>query len=603
MTRVFIALVLLSITFGSVACGDKSASTADPAAPEGTQAAGEATPEQQAAEQAAQAALPAEGQRYSGPITFADVSQATGVRFRHTSGAFGKKYLPETMGPGCAFLDFDDDGWQDILLVNSTSWPERKSGSSFSALYRNNQNGTFSDVTRQAGLAVDMYGLGCAVGDYDNDGRVDIYITAVGQNRLFHNEGGGRFSDVTARAGVGDTGFSASAAWFDADRDGNLDLYVTNYVEWSPEKDIYFSLDGKNKSYSTPQPYKGQSPAFFKNRGNGTFENATQRAGLYDPTCKALGVALIDFNDDGLTDLFVSNDTEPNRLYRNNGNVSFTDVAVEAGVAFGESGAPRAGMGTDAADYDNSGRPGIVVGNFTTEMIALYRNEGSGLFVDEAGSSAVGSASANSLTFACFFFDYDLDGLLDIFAANGHVSDDISVVQPKLRYAQPPLLFRNFGKGFEVANLGPALQQSIVGRGAAYGDIDNDGDLDLLVTSNNGMARLLRNEGGNQNNLLRVRTVGSVSNRDAIGARVTVVLPDNRRLTRTVKTGSSYCSQSEMPLTFGLEKYEGVVTVEVKWPSGRADVVPNVPVNHAVTIQEGVGVSATSPVRLVVPTS
>ena len=360
-----------------------------------------------------------------------------GIHFKHNSGAFGKKYLPETMGSGVCFLDYDNDGWQDILFVNSMDWPEHQTGKSFPALYHNNQDGTFTDVTRAAGLAVEMYGMGCAVGDYDNDGFQDIYITAVGTNHLFHNLRNGKFSDVTARAGVSDPGFSTSAMWFDYDKDGKLDLFVSHYVDWSIEKDQYCSLDGKKKSYCTPQAYKGQSSTLFHNKGNGTFENVTKSAGLYDPTSKSLGIALLDYDNDGWLDLFVANDTEPNKLYRNNHDGTFTDVAVLAGVALSETGRARAGMGVDAADYDGSGGQGLIIGNFTNESMSLYHNDGSGLFTDEAAASGIGQMSVQSLTFGCFFFDYDLDGLPDIFAANGHVSDDISVVQPNARPAEP----------------------------------------------------------------------------------------------------------------------------------------------------------------------
>jgi hypothetical protein len=539
--------------------------------------------------------------RPSGPIEFTDVTAQAGIHFKHNSGAFGKKYLPETLGAGCAFLDYDNDGWQDILLVNSTDWPEHKKGRSFLALYHNNKDGTFTDVTGQAGLAVEMYGLGVAAGDYDNDGNEDIYITCVGANHLFRNLGNGKFTDVTARAGVGDPGFSTSAVWFDYDNDGKLDLFVCNYVEWSIEKDQYCSLDGKNKSYCTPQSYKGQSSTLYHNRGNGTFENVTQRAGLNDPTSKSLGVALLDYNDDGRLDLFVANDTEPNKLYKNNGNGTFTDEAVLAGVAFSEAGTARAGMGVDAGDYDGSGRQGLIIGNFTNESMALYHNDGTGLFTDEAPNSGIGKMSAQSLTFACFFFDYDLDGLLDIFAANGHVSDDISVVQPNVKYAQPPHVFRNKGKKkFEetTAKLGRALQRAIVGRGAAYGDFDNDGDLDLLITANNGPARLLRNDNGNQNDLLRVKAVGVKSNRDGIGAKVTLKSSKGAKIFSMVKTGSSYCSQSELPLTFGLGKPEeaGALSLEIVWPSGQKESLKDVKPNQSITIQEGKGVTFSEPI-------
>jgi hypothetical protein len=544
--------------------------------------------------------------RPSGPIEFTDVSAQAGIHFKHNSGAFGKKYLPETLGNGCAFIDYDNDGWQDILIVNSTAWPERKTPKTFLALYHNNQDGSFTDVARQAGLAVEMYGIGVAAADYDNDGNEDIYITCVGPNHLFRNVGNGKFADVTARAGVGDPAFSTSAAWFDYDNDGKLDLFVANYVDWTVETDQLCSLDGKNKSYCTPQSYKGQSPTLYHNRGNGTFENVTQRAGLNDPTCKSLGVALLDYNGDGWLDLFLANDTEPNKLYKNNGNGTFTDDAVTAGVAFSEAGTARAGMGVDAADYDGSGRPGIVVGNFTNESMALYSNDGAGLFTDEAAKSGIGKMSAQSLTFAVFFFDYDLDGLLDVFAANGHVSDDISVVQPNIKYAQPPHLFHNQGrKKFEemTGKLGRALQRAIVGRGAAYGDYDNDGDLDLLITSNNGPARLLRNENANQNDLLRIKTVGTRSNRDGIGARLSLKTAKGK-LSSIVKTGSSYCSQSELPLVFGLGAPEPgrTFSLEILWPSGAKDALTELQPNQSITIQEGKGIIATAPIVFARPT-
>ncbi|MFN2512390.1 MAG: CRTAC1 family protein [Pyrinomonadaceae bacterium] len=535
--------------------------------------------------------------RPSGTIEFSDVTTQAGIRFKHHSGAFGKKYLPETIGAGCAFLDFDNDGWQDILLVNSMDWPENKKRKSFLALYRNNKDGTFTDVTHQSGLGVEMYGIGVAVADYDNDGNTDIYITCVGPNRLFRNLGGGKFADVTAKSGVGDPGFSTSAAWFDYDNDGKLDLFVGNYVEWSVQTDQFCTLDGKNKSYCTPQSYKGQSAVLYRNRGNGTFQNVTESAGLNDPAGKTLGVALLDFDTDGWLDLFVANDTEPNKLYRNNHNGTFTDNAVIAGVAFSEAGTARAGMGVDAADYDGSGRQSVVIGNFTNESMALYHNDGSGLFTDEAPTSGIGKMSAQSLTFACFFFDYNLDGLLDIFAANGHVSDDISVVQPKVKYAQPPHLFQNKGKKkFEevTGKLGRALNRAIVGRGAAYGDFDNDGDLDLLITTNDGPARLLRNENANQNDLLRVRTVGAKANRDGIGAKISVKTAKGRNMFGMIRTGSSYCSQSELPLTFGLGKPEEgtTLTLEITWPGGQKDTIANIKPNLFVTVQEGKGVTS-----------
>lgn len=544
--------------------------------------------------------------RPSGPIRFTDVTAQAGIHFKHNSGAFGQKYLPETMGSGVCVLDYDNDGWQDILLVNSNDWPGHGSGKPYSALYHNEHNGTFKDVTQEAGLAVPMYGLGCAVADYDNDDRDDIYITALDGNHLFHNEGNGKFVDVTRKAGVRDGGFSTGAVWFDYDNDGRLDLFVSHYVDWSIATDQTCALDGKHKSYCTPELYKGQSATLFHNLGNGRFEDVTRKAGLYDPSSKSLGVALIDFDDDGWLDLFVANDTQPNKLYRNNHNGTFTESALSAGVAYSDAGKARAGMGVDVADYDLSGRPGFIIGNFANESLALYRNEGSGLFTDQSVASGIASPSATSLTFSTFFFDYDLDGLPDIFAANGHVADDVSVIQPTIHYAQPLLLFHNRGAGkFDDMShrAGSALDQAIVARGAAYGDFDNDGDLDVIVSTSNGTAKLLRNDNGNQNDMLRIKAIGTRSNHDAIGAKVTVVLENGVRLKQMVKDGSSYLSQSELPLTFGLGRpgAHKIASLQIAWPSGKKESFENIKPDQMLTIQEGKGIVSSLPIMFSAP--
>jgi len=536
---------------------------------------------------------PLQGAPAAAAVTFRDVTASAGIRFRHNNGAFGRKYLPETMGSGIAFLDADGDGWQDVFLVNATRFPGRQDPASYPALYRNNGNGTFTDITRAAGLQTELYGMGAAAADYDNDGRTDLYVTALGTNRLFRNAGASRFIDVTDRAGVGDSGFSTSAVWFDYNRDGTLDLFVANYVDWSPEKDLFCTLDGNVKSYCTPESYQGHSSTLYRNRGNGTFEDVTRAAGVYDPDGKALGVALIDYDNDGWMDLFVAHDTQPNRLYRNLRNGRFTDVGLMAGVAFNEAGVARAGMGVDAADYDGSGRQSLVVGNFSNEMMALYTNEGTGLFIDEAPTSAIGKASLLTLTFGAFFFDYDLDGLMDIFAANGHVADDITRVQPTVQYAQPPHLFRNLGgRRFEEATrrLGADVGRPMVARGAAYADYDRDGDLDVLVTSNHGPARLLRNDAGHRNRWLRVAVVGTRSNRDGIGTRVQAIVDGKPGPWAYVKTGSSYCSQSELPITLGLGSARRV-SLRVTWPDGRVEPVGPLDTNRAVTVTEGRGVT------------
>ena len=533
-------------------------------------------------------------------VVFVDVTDEAGLRFRHTSGAFGQKYMPETLGAGGVWLDVDDDGWQDIVLVNSTTWPGQSTNGAHAMLYRNNGNGTFDDISSGSGVDIPLYGLGGAAGDFDNDGRTDLYLTALGQNRLLRGQGDGTFVDVTDASGTGDPGFSTSALWFDYDNDGYLDLFVANYVEWTPEIDLYCTLDGETKSYCTPESYQGQSSTLYRNLGNGTFENVSVPAGVSNPSAKALSASMFDVDSDGWMDLFVTNDTQPNQLFRNQGDGTFDDIAVVAGVAFSEAGIARAGMGVDAADYDGSGRPSLIIGNFSNEMMALYHNEGNGLFIDEAPRSALGRATLLTLTFGCFFFDYDLDGWLDVFAANGHVADDVEQVQSRVTHAQRPQLFHNAGRGrFEeiVEEAGNALQQPMVARGAAYADFDNDGDLDILMTSNGGAPRLLRNDGGNTNNLLRVKTVGTESNRDGIGARVEVTTGGQRRW-QLVKTGSSYASQSEVPLTFGLGDQMSVELMRVVWPSGQVDEVTDIAANEFLVVEEGRGtVSSTAIVR------
>jgi enediyne biosynthesis protein E4 len=536
-------------------------------------------------------------------VVFTNVTAAAGITFTHDNGAFGKKYLPETMGSGVVFLDVDGDGHQDLFFVNGKSWPGQppspaRTGST-PALYRNNRHGTFVDVTKQAGLAIELYGLGGAAADFDNDGHVDLLITALGGNKLFRNTGKGAFVDVTAKSGVGGAAaaFPASAAWVDYDRDGWLDLIVLHYVQWSIAQDKFCSLDGKNKSYCTPETYQGDSPSLYRNRRDGTFQDVTKAAGLFDPSSKALGVALLDYNEDGWLDLFLANDTAPNRLYRNNGGAKFVDEAIAAGVAFNEAGVARAGMGVDVADYDGSGRDSLVIGNFTNEMIALYHNEGGGLFLDKAPGGTIGRASMSSLTFSCFFFDFDLDGRPDIFAANGHVADDISKTQPKITHAQAPLLFRNVdGQKFDVADAGAALKERMVARGAAYGDIDLDGDPDVAINVNGGPARLFRNDGGSRASALRLTLVGSgKSNRSAIGARIVVTLVGGAKRRAMVKSGSSYLSQSELPVTFGLGTASKVTRLEIHWPSGAVEKMPAVEGNQHLTIHEGKGIVSRAP--------
>ena len=529
------------------------------------------------------------------PVTFTDVTAHAGIKFVHNSGRAGQKFLPETLGSGVAWFDADGDGWADILLVNSKDWTPR-GRRSLPALYRNNRDGTFTNITAGSGLDVEMYGMGVAIGDYDNDGRDDVYITALEGDHLFHNEGHGKFRDVTKASGIDNASFGTSAAWVDYDRDGKLDLFVANYVQWTAKGDLWCSLDGATKSYCTPESYKGTSSKLYHNLGNGKFEDVSQKAGVADPTSKSLGVTVLDYNGDGWPDLFVSNDTQPNKLYRNNRNGTFTEEGMAAGVAFGEDGVARGAMGVDAADYDRSGRPDLLVGNFSNQMLGLYHNEGTGLFVDEAPSSTVGRASLLTLTFGAFFFDYDLDGYPDIFAANGHIEEEIGRVQPKVQYKEPPLLFHNLGKRqFEnvTARMGAAFNRPVVARGAAYADYDHDGDLDILVTTNDGPAYLFRNDGGNRNNWICMRLVGRKSNRDGMGAVVRVTSKSGKQW-NMVRSGSSYCSQSDLALTFGLGSDPAVETIEIAWPSGEKQKLGGMAANQFLTIDETAGIVAKS---------
>ena len=523
-----------------------------------------------------------------------DVTAPAGIQFQHNNGAYGGKLLPETLGSGCAFLDYDADGWQDILLINGMDWPGHQGEQGALKLYRNNRNGTFSDMTHSAGLDVQMYGMGVAVGDYNNDGYPDLLITSVGQNRLFKNTGKGTFVDVTKSSGLGGRlAFSTSALWFDFDRDGLLDLFVCNYVKWSLEHDVFCSLDGKRKSYCTPEAYRGETCWLFRNRGDGTFEDATATSGIFDSSSKSLGVAMLDYDQNGWPDLLVANDTQPNKLYRNQRNGTFKDVAVDAGIAFSAEGKARAGMGVDVGDFDNSGIPGVAITNFDNEMIGLFQASSSGNYSDVAMQSGVGLASKDKLGFGCLLLDADLDGSLDLAVVNGHIDDTVRNVR-NVGYAQPPQLFLNNGKGTfrDVASeLGGGIAQPKVGRGLAYGDFDRDGDLDLLITCNHGPAYLYRNDQLAGNRSIRIRLVGTKSNRDAIGASVRIFHGGSSQ-SRLVKGGSSYLSQSELPVTFGLGKRDKIDRLVIVWPSGRTEEYKDLTAGRAYQCVEAKGIKA-----------
>lgn len=532
----------------------------------------------------------------SANVTFVDVTEAAGIRFRHVTGATGERYMPETMGAGCAFLDYDNDGHLDMLLVNGRDW-HAPDATHTSRLYRNRGDSTFTDVTEAARLNVPMYGMGVTCADYDNDSDADIYLTAVGKNRLFHNNGDGTFTDVTDFANVGDSGWGTSAAFFDADNDGWLDLFVCNYVEWTPETDVPCIVAQQHRAYCTPAVYAGQSCRFYRNRGDSTFEDVTLQAGLHNPNGKSLGVTVLDYNDDGWLDLAVANDTEPNFLYRNNGDGTFTEEAIVMGVAFSASGKARGSMGIDAGDVYNNGGTVIAIGNFGNEKTAFFSaGPDAAYFIDTADRAKLGEVSRRTLTFGLLFFDGELDGYLDVFCVNGHIEPEVGRYQEHTPYAQLPSLFQNRGDGtFLEISERAGLHIAGVGRGCAFGDYDNDGDSDLLV-SNNGVDAgvdtdwaspwLLRNESEPIGHYLRVKLVGTRSNRDGIGAKVQVTA-GNTVQRRLVRTGSSYCSQSELTLTFGLGQNVEVSRLEVTWPSGLSDRYANLKANQRITVIEG----------------
>ncbi len=543
------------------------------------------------------------------------MTRKAGIRFKHENGAIGRAYYPETFGSGVCVIDYNADGWQDLIFINGNrfiglSHEGRDSVKEAEGvfLYRNNGDGTFSNKTHEAGLHSDLYGMGCSVGDYDNDGFQDLFVTGYGGKRLFHNEKGERFKDVTQKAGLEhieigsidnkdpdpkpNKEWSSSSLWFDFDRDGDLDLFVGHYVHWTPETDLWCTIDGKEKSFCGPEPYPGESNRLFKNMGDGTFIDVTRNSGLYNPKGKALGVALCDIDEDGWLDLMVANDMVPNFLYRNNGDGSFRNEAVIRGLSAGQRGVSKAGMGVDVADFENNSGLGVLIGNFAHERLSFYVRKKEGLFLDESNQRGLGIPSHYFLTFGLFFFDYDLDGLKDVFAANGHVDPKGPLISRGSSYRQRPLLYlqQEGGNFIERGKKhGKDLSQAVLGRGAAYLDFDNDGDLDVVITDNGAEAILYRNDGGNQNKWLRVTLWGKENNRDGIGSIVRVKIGE-RILQARVKSGSSYLSQSELPLTFGLGKNNKVEWMEVHWSLGGVDRIGGVEGNQHIVIQEEKGI-------------
>lgn len=554
-------------------------------------------------------------------VQFTDITTAAGLKFKHNNGAFGESWMPETVGSGVAFIDYNGDGYQDIYLSNSRSWtdaeieaykrgsgrrransikPQPKRQRSTGMLFRNNKNGTFSDVTKQAGLDIEMYGMGVSVGDYDNDGRPDLYLTSLGRSYLLRNEGG-RFRDVTQSAGIEAAKWTTSAAWLDYNKDGRLDLFVCSYILWTPATDIYASFNGKQKSYVGPISYQGQPSRLYRNNGNGKFVDVSASAGILKQggrklDGKALGVVISDYNRDGWPDIIVANDQVPNFLFVNNRNGTFREAAGELGIAYDEAGKARAGMGIDASDIDHSGRESIVIGNFADEMLGLYQNR-DGLFMDVAPRSEIGRASQKFLTFGVTFLDYNNDTWPDMFVANGHVDREIEVLRSDITWKQRPLLFHNQGGGkFEEVGQrsGQALSRAVVARGLAYADIDLDGDLDVLLTTNADHPLLLRNDGGNRNKALRLELQGTRSNRSAIGARIEARVA-GQTLHRVVRSGSSYLSQSELPLTLGLGRQNRVDALSIHWPSGSVTSLKDVAAGQTYVVSEDKGIIRRQP--------
>ena len=537
-------------------------------------------------------------------VPFTDVTREAGVGFLHVNGARGERLLPETMGSGAAFLDYDRDGDADLLLVGSEPWPDDPAASTSPpslSLYRNDGQGRFADVTAPAGLAVRLYGMGVAVADYDGDGWVDLFVTAVGPSRLFRNQGDGTFRDVTTQAGVAGApdAWSTGAAFLDYDRDGDLDLFVGHYVRWSREIDLQvdFRLTGIGRAYGPPTAFEGTFPVLYRNEGNGTFRDVSAEAGVQvthtatgRPMAKALGVAAVDVDRDGWLDLVVANDTVQNFLLRNRHDGTFEEVGTLYGVAFDRDGAATGAMGIDTAYFRDDDALAIAIGNFANEMTSFYVRQGdTELFADEAIPAGIGPASRQVLTFGLFFFDADLDGRLDLLQANGHLEREINQVQPSQHYAQPAQLFWNCGEECPTTfvpvpadRLGD-LARPLVGRGSSYADIDGDGDLDVVLTESNGPPRLLRNDQALGHHWLRVRLVGRAPNRDAIGAEVELTAGGHvqRRLATPTR---SYLSQVELPLTFGLGTQTAVERLRVVWPDGSAEEVPVPGVDRVLTI-------------------
>ena len=536
------------------------------------------------------------------PVNFTDITKQAGIEFVHINGAYGERLMPETIGSGAAFLDYDNDGDQDLFLVNFNYWPghEQAGDPPRQMLYQNDGSGQFRDVTGETGLAITAYGMGVAVGDYDNDGWTDLFLSTVGRDYLFHNQRG-QFVEVTETAGVAGPpeAWSSSAAFLDYDNDGDLDLLVGNYVKWSRKIDleIDFRLTGLGRAYGAPNHFIGSNNRLYRNDGSGRFSDVSRSTGILinDPISglplgKALGIVPADYDRDGWIDILVANDTTPNYLFHNLGNGSFEEIGAFEGVAFDRDGKATSGMGMDAAYFRNDPDLGVVIGNFANEMSSLYVTaDGRTPFADEAMLEGLGPATRLALTFGVLFLDYDLDGQLDLLQANGHLEHEINRIQPSQHYAQPPQLLWNCGEAcrtrfLEVRERGD-LSQPLVGRAAAYADIDGDGDLDILITQNGRRPALFRNEQQLGHHWLRLRLVGSSSNRSAIGARVELTANGTTQR-RELVPARSFMAQVEMPLTFGLGTADSVESLVIHWPGGTRQEVEVKEVDVVLTVEQ-----------------
>ena len=518
---------------------------------------------------------------------FVDVTAEAGITFKHVNGASDRKFYLETMGSGAAFFDYDSDGDLDLYIVNGAPLPGFEAAAPpKNTFYRNNGNGRFSDVTAAAGVGDTGYGMGCVAADYDNDGDTDLYVTNFGENLLYQNNGDGTFTDATVHAGVGNgQKWSSSCAFVDYDHDGDLDLYVVNYLDYDLAGDRdWFDPRGR-RIYSNPQVYAGISDTLYRNDGDGTFTNVTRQAGVYNKAGKGLGVTCGDYDNDGRIDIYVANDTTPNFLYRNSGDGRFVDIGPFAGAAYNEHGVAEGGMGVDFGDYNNDGSLDIFVTNFSNETNTLYYNTTDGALIDFTNIAGLGEVSFLKLAFGTKFFDANNDGLLDLFVANGHLYPTDS---DALEYAQADQIFINTGDGTFIdvsEQCGEYFSIRKVGRGAAFGDYDNDGDTDIFVVNLNQEGVLLRNEGGNKLNWLTIKTVGVKSNRDGIGARVKVVTRSRSQI-KEVQAGSSYLSGHDLRLIFGLGTETKAETVKINWPSGAEQTFVDVAANQLLSITE-----------------